>query len=351
MKTSESREQQIFLVTGGIILILILGVVGLDVIEQFDEAKVVADTVSSPPSPSPPAVTVAVPEKPSGEKKPWIEAVKVAQVFQSVDKLPPIEPLPEKEKENTINPLKDLPSLPIVEEEKNAVPVAVVPPLSAWHPNAGELEAARLVPLEEEEVVQSSVDIPKEPKEEALLLADDGVENETFPDKMDTAEPIHEDKVLSSVALDVSRLKTLATMASPMLKLSPVLTHIPDVPQDGALIARPLPVSVGKLSAAPIDTETAIEDPLSQDLSHLGYWVRLASFSDEKNALGLLKSLGEIMSEGGPLPVSKSDSTVADKIYYRVQMGPFADYAQAAQAARIVRHHTDINGIIISPRK
>ena len=362
MKTSESREQQIFLVTGGIILILILGVVGFDVID--DEGRGVVGSVSSLPPSSPPVVAVAVPEKPDGEKKPWIDAVKVAPVFQSVDKLPPVEPLPEKQKDTTIIPLKDISSLPVVEEEKNAIPSS--PPLSAWHPNAGALESARLTsqtPLDEV-VAQYLVDIPNE---KALLPADDGLANEILPDRMDSMEPdrdltfpvfgdeaLPSDRALSSpVERDASKnLEKLSSFSFYMLKLSPVLTRIPDAAQDAAMIVRPLPASVGKLSAAPIDTtEAAKEEPRPRDRSHLGFWVRLASFSDESNALGLLKSLREIMFEDGPLPVSKSESIIQDKIYYRVQMGPFADHAQAEQAARIVRHHTDINGIIISPRK
>ena len=95
-------------------------------------------------------------------------------------------------------------------------------------------------------------------------------------------------------------------------------------------------------------TQTSVQQSRAVDSK---YWVRLASFSNENNALRLMNTLSSILFNGRRLPVSKSNMKVGDKMFYRVQLGPFANYDQADRAVRLAQRRANIKGVIISPRR
>ena len=79
----------------------------------------------------------------------------------------------------------------------------------------------------------------------------------------------------------------------------------------------------------------------------MAYQVRLASFSNESNAMRLKKKLALMPFGEGVLPVVKDDIRVGKILYYRVQMGPFVDRRQAERAVQLVERAVNIRGVIV----
>ena len=317
MKTSESREQQLFLVAGGIILAFIIGVVVFNMVQESAEDNVTDANVSPRP-----VVTSAMPAKEATKKTSWIDGIAPAPVFSAANDSPSFPPITARVVENQ----KDLPIKKSADGQdlaRTMAPSSSVPAesggsmkaLGSWFPNAGALEAVRQVLLDDETfpIEAASSDDGRSPGEYVRPLAvHNHTEEREFPPG--TAPG------LLSTALN----------ASPMLRLrmSPVPSKFP-----------PSVASANKIAS--------IRSSISADP---GYWVRLASFASEKNAFGLLQDLSVIPFESGEMPASKSDIIVNDQIYYRIQVGPFSNHAQADRAAHLVRRRVNMTGIIISPR-
>lgn len=474
MNTSESREQQLFLVAGGVILALILGVVVFNVLKKSGEEGAEAARIVSRPVAS--VSTSEGPESGEADKATsWIDALAPAQVFRTTEKPSPTV-APAKD-----TPQPDAPSAPAsagagVARVREVVPAgpAVVPLPGSWSPNAAVVESERRLALDESERSDGEGDegfSVGDPYAEGDAYAEEDFYSEayaTYPEEggyPDGYRPQEGDvpyldearvpaggegvagesrAAMSSLRLQPRSLRdvksgrypsTVFRSPSPRLRASSRLSKRPPVDRQRSVqrqrqgsgqahryttsplrVVRELPpghfvasapepfvgnlpassvvssapqpsrgsapdpsmatpgsaseraggvtpgldavldASSAPLSAPDVQTRAMLRPASAPDVNagpglETGYWVRLASFSSEINALKLLQRLSSTLFEGERLPMTKNDTLLGDKMYYRVQMGPFSDYTQADRAVQLVRDQLDISGMIISPKK
>ena len=286
MKNSPNREQQLFLVTGGIILILILGVVIFNMIRR-PTALVTEDLAPRP------VVKLMAPggtgsgsgtnvggsgtrgESP-GSGRSWIDGITPAPVFGSKTGSKTgskSEGLNQRDlKPRTLKP-------PTSSQQRVTQPnVTKKDPLDSWSPNAGSLEASRRS--------GPPVSVVSKP-----------VMEKWQPPKQEVVKPVQK-------------------------------------------ISKP-PVSAFN-AVKPTSTTTPIKQP-----PRSGYSVQLASFSSEERAQSLGQTLSGLKFDGKKLPVYHTRATVGGKTYYRVKLGPFANRDQADQANTLVQRTANMKGTVL----
>ena len=348
MQTSDSREQLLFLVTGGIILVLILGVVIFNMVQQSGKASQARESAIPRP-----VVKHAKPSDPDPQKTSWIDAMAPAPVFGLSSDSPAKVTMAEKEK---VDASQDGATEPQPKEEapphtKVVVSKRSVAPWGSWSANAGAVESERQALMNEDKQKPARGEEPD---------SNDGLEDEGLALLEESQEPLNaeiiSDEIERLVALPAtqqimvkkSRVVSPLLQSARMLQLSPVPRRFPS--------SKFTSVPVLRANKPPVKTSANSRrnsrgTAVAANVVEPGYWVRLASFAQERNAWRLVNNLSVIPFEGDQLPVSKGDIKVENKTYFRVQMGPFSNYEQADRASRLVRRRVNITGVIISPRE
>ncbi len=337
MKTSPNREQQLFLVAGGTILLLILGVVIFNMVQPPGKGTR-EETITPRP-------VVVLDSRPNGTTKkhtdsPWFSSVSPARIFTEGDKngsgprhstadavssraiKKPVETTSGQDRRGTIG------SMDRVGE--------------GWTPNAGDLETARIASARErKKSLQLNV-----PRIDANKIGQNRITSDkpSISDRLQKSEPTPPQRTTR---------KPLPTRA----KKKPPPVRITDE-KPLALAKKP---SRSRFTPAPARPTTTERRPVLANKKRpvpaerpatpkRGYSVQVASFSSAGNARALAQRLGALPFEGGKLPVYRSSVTVAGgKTYHRVRVGPFQDRNQAQRAAGFVRRSANLSGTVMPP--
>lgn len=315
MKTSPNREQQLFLVAGGTILILILGVVIFNMVQPPGQV-----TREEKITPRPVVVLNNTGDRPasSGSQSPWFNSVSPAAIFSNPPAKAGREIVIEDE---TVAPhTVRKPGSPAPEPAEGTGPVERVG--EGWSPNAGALETTRLA------------DAPT--RSQPLRLTVPKVD----PDRVRQPDPVREPPP--------------AAVVTPPSPPPPVAVPEQKPPPVTVTERKPPPVTVTEKNP-PVrymaDAPAAAPPPAapSPAAPRDGYSVQVASFSNPDNAVALSQRLGALTFEGGRLNAYRSDVTVGGKTYYRVRVGPFVDHAQAQRAAGFVHRMANLSGRVMAP--
>ncbi|MBF0425566.1 MAG: SPOR domain-containing protein [Magnetococcales bacterium] len=306
MKVSPNREQQIFLIVGGIIFGLIVVVVVYSMI-QDPKQTVVEDVVKRP-------TVVAPANRPTEDaKRPWIETVRPAPIFENAQARPVIPP-----------PRSD----------QVAEPGAIAAPEGVTAPEQPAAEGGQK-PAATAPTAATAKKGAKHPPTVAKPAAggNDAIgawaaREQVMPEPEEGPPP----------------------KGKPAAKPAP--RPSPAEPANTAKAARTKPEATPPRAAqpaAPAKEEADEEAPASTPSG--GYSVQLGSFNSSDRAKAVQEKVRKVSFEGHPMPLFQKVSTTDGQAHYRVRMGPFATQKQAEQAAQLVQRQTGLEGKVLSPGK
>ncbi|MBF0449095.1 MAG: SPOR domain-containing protein [Magnetococcales bacterium] len=322
MKASPNREQQLFLITGGVILLLILAVV------IFNMVRYPAERITDE-APVRPMVKLT---DSTGRIKGQYPRIGPAPVFSNHGNEPEIST------EQIINQAVIKPSQK-AEMAMNSNPDHVLGGetpderlVGGWNRSPGSLEAAR--------------------QENSLKLAQkkavETPEVSTLSVKRDPNKPSKN----AEPATDFSQ--AIADMMNKKKQSQAVVTPSKTVDKPAVVTPAPPPPiqvikSVPTASPAPVARQPKPAPVPAQITTKNGYSVQVASFSSTERADAMQSNLNAYMLDGRRVPVYQGQVVVQGKTYYRVRLGPFSSLDKAHRANSLIKSKAGISGQIIKP--
>ncbi|MBF0191672.1 MAG: SPOR domain-containing protein [Magnetococcales bacterium] len=314
MKASPNREQFLFLVTGGIILVLILMVV------IFNMVRTPGDLIAEKePQPTP---KVKVGDRTAdSNKSAWLTQVAPAPIFNPDGAQNPTEPKVEIDAKDLTAP-------------DNSQPDASKPQ-EAWNPKeASALESARLEsrPLSRDGGLTPAKNTPGESHSPPPMprMAADGPGSRTAPPAPVRGETAHPPQPSAQDAerADHGNDPNAALGSPPRRQTKNAPKNQTDEPEESA---DPNDKTLQKSATPP----------------PAGFSVQVASFNDTEHATALANKLSNLMFDGKRMPVYQNSQKTGKKSVFRVRLGPFPTQARAQQAANLANAKTGVKGTIL----
>jgi cell division septation protein DedD len=415
MDTSANREQQLFLIMGGVILALIVGVAIFDLLAKsgggdlaFEEPK--------------PVVKQVEPVAAQNKKQDWVDAMAQAPVFQAsvpagvaAQGVAPVPPpsssaaatstaptaapvnhasvptpgaVPTSPEANSPPALVALPQTapkpeyakigdtrlatdpdPLPDEKVADLPSgSAQPSLDTWLPNAATLEAMRHAPEYNEPsgkapsvsagpvvAPRPAATVAEESGPDTGYSLTSGVVSRAFTTGLgQTHLSGYEESTLPPQAPLIGLKNTSRLAAPPVMAKKPAVQKPVHVATHEWRPAASGPGVATQSFSKPLRTMPVMPAPPAptQDEKERGeFWVKLATFSNEANAQTLWQTVSSLYLEGQALPVVRSDFVHEGKPYYRVRVGPFSDRQWAERVLLLVQQHVNINGTVVTAKK
>lgn len=347
MKTSPNREQQLFLVAGGVILVLILVVVTVNVMRSTDSPEQVTEENVTPR----PVVNLPAPGKNADRtagSSSWAADTAPAPVFGKDQ-----EEQPDQEEADLETP---------AEGDEGSVR-----PPSQAHQATGATNKGRssaLSPLDgAREMLATNRGKGNTGREED---GEDSVEPNTASERNPgatgtsrlsrtaTEPPLSTSKAPASkkvgktskkethVALTSEETRTLPK-ARPSGKNASAQKPAEDYSDVIAKIARKNEIK--PTPSAPQSAKVSPPDMHQSAPGRDGFSVQVASFSQASKATELVEKVSALLFEGRRLPVYQSGG----RGHYRVRIGPFANRMKAERVVRFVSQKAGISGHVMPP--
>ncbi|MBF0423432.1 MAG: SPOR domain-containing protein [Magnetococcales bacterium] len=410
MKTSSSREQQLFLIAGGSILFLILAVV---VFNMVSTPSPVPEVVAPPVS----KVHTAEAKAAEGVKEPGNDAWKInlASIKDTPATTPPDSTLALNPKEVV------LPGAAMAEKPEGASGSNVAEPLgkarqmldpaagssshgpgktakphgpnpvpsipdqegsSAWNHDPGALESARkegettapspsssghppmvkptarqpLPSVKTARVADKSEKVEKPEKIEKPEKLDkqekaDKSEKTEKPEKVEKVEKVEKAVVPPPEAAKPVHVAKVAQPPKPIQAAKPAKAGHP---VDG--IEQVIASQFDKdeevdeevpLKVAPAAKKPAATKPSVASPSGSGYQIQIASFATADKAQAMVDRIAAVTVQGRRIPVSQTNATINGKTYFRVRAGPFGNRDNAQAALQALSQKAGISGSIV----
>ncbi|NGZ05366.1 MAG: hypothetical protein G8237_03335 [Magnetococcales bacterium] len=310
MKAAPNREQFLFLVTGGIILVLILMVVIFNMVRSPSDLIVEKENQ--------PAPKVKVNDRaPDSHKSAWLTQVAPAPIFNPDS--------PNKADGKVEIDAKDLTSAPNGAKEPNQ-------PAPGWSAkDASSLESARL--------------------ESRPVTTDAGLNQartSSAPGGSHAAPP-----PMPKMAAEILGARTTPPQPAPQESMRTEHANDPK----SALASAPKRQSKNDKNQ-PEESDEAEEStdsgkPLAKNSPPPanGFSVQVASFNDTEHATALANKLSSMMFDGKRMPVYQNNQTIGKKTVYRVRLGPFPTQARAQQAANLANAKVGVRGSVLGPNQ
>ncbi|MBF0448046.1 MAG: SPOR domain-containing protein [Magnetococcales bacterium] len=325
MKASPNREQQLFLITGGVILLLILAVVIFNMVRY--PAERITDEV-----PVRPVVKLT---DSSGRISGQYPRIGPAPVFSNHGNEPEIST------EQIINQAVIKPGQQ-AEMAMNSNPEHILGGetpderlTGGWNRSPGSLEAAR----QENSLKLAQKKAAETPKIPTLSVKRD----QNKPSK--NAEPVTD--FSQAIADMMNKKKQAQAVVPPQQTVDKPVAVLP-APQPA-----PPPIQIIKsapaVSPAPVLAQPEPEPTPAQITTNNGYSVQVASFSSSERADAMQNKLNAYMLDGRRVPVYQGQAVVQGKTYYRVRLGPFSSLDKAHRANSLIKSKAGISGQIINP--
>lgn len=322
MKASPNREQLLFLVTGGIILILILIVVIFNMVRSTGETMLENATAPEP------KVKVGDRSTTPG-KSSWLTQVAPAPIFNS----DPAHTNPEPTNKIISQDLLSL-------DGQSPATKSTDTPTDKWSsPEASALESARL----------NAKPIPKETPVEAAPKKPISTKNPTQPQEPSPAPPQvnPEPKIPMPLPQMGQNFAALTKKNSEAAKTEPPEESDTNEPETKG--TEPAPKQTTTTPPPPKRTAKETTEPEAASKTATkpdGFNVQLASYNDEEHTTTMIAKLSKLMFDGKRMPTFTTTQKSGTKITYRVHLGPFATENRAQRAANLANSKTGMKGLI-----
>lgn len=302
MKASANREQFLFLVTGGIILVLILLVV------IFNMVRSPGDLIAEKEVQPVPKVKVGD-RTPEEGKSPWLTQVAPAAVFNT-------------ESQSKTDGKVEIDAKDLTAQDQNAQHPEKTQ--EAWNPKeASALESARL----DSRPLTREGGLPPARTPPAPLSSPGDGRNAPPAPKMDGTAGRNVPPPPQMGAQDLHAGDAMAALASSPKRQTKGQKN----PQDDA-----------ESEDGPDPDQNT---PRVSETPPTGtYSVQVASFNDTEHANALITKINGILIDGKKTPAYMNSQKTGNKTVYRVRMGPFPSQAKAQQAANQARSKINVKG-------
>ena len=336
MKASPNREQQLFLITGGVILLLILAVVIFNMVRSPMQRS--ADEIPKRP-------VVKLLQK-NSNPYPNFSKMGTAPVFgKHADDNLQIENVGARE---VLKPGQQ-PADPTTASPKHVLggqtPDDKV--LGGWNRSPSDIEAARH---------ENSIRLAAEKRKAQAAVAK---LQPSKPPEAIKVDPDSEKKWVKAPVTDFS--KAIAQAVSRQQQNEQQAKQLAQQIAQQQVANKPAepakPVVTAKFANTPPPAPiTAVPEPVVQqpsasntpDLSN-AYSVQVASLSSAERAQVLQERLRSFMFDGKRMPVYQGSAVVNSRTYYRVRLGPFTSRSKAERAERLIREKMGLQGRLIKP--
>ncbi|MBF0340445.1 MAG: SPOR domain-containing protein [Magnetococcales bacterium] len=317
MKASPNREQFLFLVTGGIILVLILMVV------IFNMVRTPGDLIAEKETQPAPKVKVGD-RTPDGAKSPWLTQVAPAPIFNPDGA--------QNKADSKSEPKVEIDAKDLAPQQENN-PKEASKTLDKWSSQeASALESSRL----ESRPLTTGGNAARTPPIPLTPHADSRSGPPPMPKKVGDAPGVR------------------SAPPPPMREPASPSAQDSSRPEDAntALASTPKRQNKGNQKNAPDaedheDAEKPLQKPATPPPG--GFSVQVASFNDTDHAEALANKLSSLMFDGKRMPVYQNSQAVGKKTVYRVRLGPFPSQARAQQAATLAGAKAGVKGSVIGP--
>ncbi|MBF0587819.1 MAG: SPOR domain-containing protein [Magnetococcales bacterium] len=343
MKASPNREQQLFLTTGGILLVLILGVVVFNVLWAPKPEKEIIEIKDRP------QIKVNVDQDEGDTRKSWSSReVKPAPMFArkppaklhkpEIPKAPPeqrSEVWSQSVKRPTDAPAKKVADVTeglVTESVKKATSLPPTPPPPTQRKAPASSGVITLKPLPPPTVVV------KKPESGSTAAP----ATQPAPVVQSTAGPATASG-LEPAAEQVSPLYTLPTTPPPRMRAGV------NRPQPKPPTRPKAPVLVQPTKQTNDVSPTRVAGLTTPVREGHGYSVQLGSFGNGENAGRLVQKVAGLSLNGRGLPANKASVNVNGKTYHRVRVGPFSTKAEAERVLMLIRGKGLIAGGRVMP--
>ncbi|MBF0138408.1 MAG: SPOR domain-containing protein [Magnetococcus sp. DMHC-1] len=324
MKASPNREQQVFLIVGGVIFGLILVVVIYNMIQ--DPKQTVVEEVRRP-------LVVAPANRPSEDaKRPWIETVKPAPIFENAQNQAgtPPEQAEAQATEGAAPGSGGGPDQTAAVHQAGGAGQGGTPPVAAavaQHPATAK-KGNKVAPG------------ATRPGGAADPIGTWAAREQVMPEPEEGPPPKARTPAASGKPTQTTRetdpRQQRSTHNDPAAAKAPKPTATAPAPMPQQAKASPQPAQSPR-------EETA-------DATG-GYTVQLGSFSSSDRAKAVQEKVKSVVFEGHAMPQFQKANTVNGQSHYRVRLGPFASQKQAELAAQLVKRQTGYDGKVLSPGK
>jgi cell division septation protein DedD len=335
MKASPNREQQLFLITGGVILLLILAVVIFNMVRSPTE--LVEDEVTKRPMvrltdklgrtnhypEGAPNGTAAVFGNHADNKELNFEKIKPRAIVKPGEK--PADPPAEDNPEHVLGGQTP--------DERLE---------GGWNRSPADLEASRReVELALEAKKKKAAAAAKKKKAAAVAAA-----------KRKKAAAEAEKK--AKIALKKAPVEPVTKRTEPVADFSKAIANVVTKQKQAQQAqAQPVKPAVVVASKPPARSKAkpaySTAKPSGNVTSKNGYSVQIASLSSTQRAQVLEDRLRAFIFDGKRMPVYQGTATVGAKTYYRVRLGPFSSRTKAERAGRLIQSKIGMDGRLIKP--
>jgi cell division septation protein DedD len=356
MKASPNREQQLFLITGGVILLLILAVVIFNMVRsptEFVEERVVQR----------PMVKLTDKQGRTDSYSQGSKAGGAAAVFGNHANNKELNY--EKIKARTV--LKPGETLPTSEQGETPPEAAHVlggqtpdeKLVGGWNRSPADLEASRAeIKFREEEAKRQAIAAKKALAEKQRLAAI----AKAAAEKVANSKAAIEAKALKArQAMIVAKLAQPTTTSAKKradLQLraeKPATTT--DFSQAIANVVAKQRATEARFQQPAITHKSAVTKPpvriMTKPAGSLttknGYSIQMVALSNQARANDFQDKLRAFMIDGKRMPVYQERSVTPTKTYYRVRLGPFSSRTKAERAERLIQQKLGMSGRLVKP--
>ncbi len=352
MKTSSNREQQLFLVTGGAILFLILAVVVFNMI--------------STPSAVPEKHVEPVSKVLTAESQ-TAEATQETHDAWKINIGPGINPPAPQNQDNTVylTPREiQTPTQAQAEPDPATAPTTAIDPLgksrqmlestpvtanaepktTAPAPKTPPMEPKATAPAPKTPPATSraaAVPAPTRPEPEARHQAEKPVAEK--PINKQQPAPVKEQP--APVKVVKAPEKPVPPPEPPKAAQAPKTDYSEAIAQVIAKQFNPSETAAAKRTVPSKQQPPETSKPPATS-SGSSYQIQIASFSTSEKAKALADRVGAVVFQGRRMPVNQSSITVNGKSYFRVRAGPFVNRNNAEAALQALSQKAGVSGSI-----
>lgn len=355
MKTSSNREQQLFLVTGGAILFLILVVVVFNMISTPNavlekDVEPISKVLTAEPQIAEAAKNTDdawrinigpgtnLPAPQNQDNTVYLAPKEIHTPTQTEpDPTTSVDPLGKSRQMLEPTPAPT----PAIVEQKATAPAAKTPPIATNHtatvpaPTRPEPEAHRPSaekPVNKQPVPVKVAKVPEKP------LPPPEPPKATQVSKIEQPAPVKVVKVPE---------KPLAPPEPPKVAQAPKTDYSEAIAQVIAKQFNQAETAAAKRAAPPKQQPPEASKPAAA-ASGSSYQIQIASFSTADKAKALADRVGAVTFQGRRMPVNQSSITVGGKSYFRVRAGPFVNRNNAEAALQALSQKAGVSGSILA---
>ncbi|MEO5327896.1 MAG: SPOR domain-containing protein [Magnetococcus sp. THC-1_WYH] len=348
MKTSSNREQQLFLVTGGAILFLILAVVVFNMI--------------STPSAVPEKHVEPVSKVLTAESQ-TAEATQEPHDAWKINIGPGVNPPAPQSQDNTVylTPREiQTPTQAQAESDPAAAPATAIDPLGKSRqmlestPVVANAEPKATAPAPKTPSMEpkATAPAPKTPPVATNHAAAAPAPTRPEPEARHQAEkPVAEKPINKQQPAPVKVVKApekpVPPPEPPKAAQAPKTDYSEAIAQVIAKQFNPSETAAAKRTVPSKQQPPEVSKPPATS-SGSSYQIQIASFSTSDKAKALADRVGAVVFQGRRMPVSQSNITVNGKSYFRVRAGPFVNRNNAEAALQALSQKAGVSGSILA---